>query len=277
MGNFRCLAAALLVAAGQAAALEWSAAVGADARWFDWREHQDDKQLLMETGPLAAPLVELKVNRGQAFASVNALWGGGLTRYDGHLQPEPPATLGAGHETEAWEEIIEAEWRLGWEEEKGRVHFGLLQRDWRRFIESSGNVSSAEERYRWKLVTFGGEAALFDSPDWRVALNIGFPVDSYQKVYIGGLDDFSVEPGHGLFWRLSFPFQPANRNLRIEPYYQQQDMDESDLARATLNGVPQVDDNGAPLLFYQPESIRRELGISLIWRIGGSPRGDAVK
>lgn len=241
-----------------ATAVEWSGSLGADVRWFDWREFQRSRQLLKETGPLALGVGRVEFRQGPvgAFTRLDAGWGGGLARYDGRLQSGP------AYQADAWEEIIEAEWRVGWRSERGSLHLGYMQRDWRRFIEGSPGVSSAEERYRWRLATLGGEAPLLKSPHWRVALNLGLPTESYQKVYTGNADDFTLEPGAGFFWRLSFPWR-GSRQYTIEPYYQQQNMKDSESALLTQNGV------SLNQRAYQPTSWRRELGISWQWRLGG--------
>jgi hypothetical protein len=243
-------------------AVEWAGSVGADLRWFDWREYQRNRQLLMETGPLATAVGKIEFRQGSegVFSSLEAAWGGGLAHYDGHLQSGP------AYETDAWEEIIDAELRLGWRSERGSVHLGYMQRDWRRFLDGSPTVSSAEERYRWRLVTLGGEAPLFSSPRWRVALNLGLPTESYQKVYAGNADDFVLEPGAGFFWRLSFPYRPEAERFRamtFEPYYQQQNMQDSDSVLLRRNGV------SLNQRAYQPASYRRELGVTWRWRLGG--------
>lgn len=250
-----------LAVSGAAPAADWRASVGGDLRWFDWREYQGGQQLLMERGPMAEPELQLELQQGHWFTRLNALWGGGFGRYNGHLQSGPAYTADTG------EEIIDVEARLGWRSEKGGIHLGFMQRDWRRFINGSATVSSAEERYRWRLVTLGGEAGLLHSPVWRMALNLGLPVSSYQKVYSGNADDFSLEPGDGFYWRLSFPFHAAGNALSLEPYYQEQYMQASDPVMLTLNGVPQN------RLAYQPDSVRRELGVTLRWQFGSGSFG----
>lgn len=261
MKAYRALVAACCcgVLAAPAAALEWSVALGGDVRWFDWREHQGDEQLLMEFGPLAMPALRLRADSGVLFTSLESGWGGGLTRYDGQLQTGP------AYEADAWEEIIETEWKIGWQEARGSLALGLMQRDWRRHIEGSATVSSAEERYRWRLVTLGGQVLLPRSTQWQVALTVGVPVKSRQTVYTAQYDDLHLEPGDGLFWRLSFPFRPAaHPRLTLEPYFQQQHMDESEPRLLRINGLSQN------LLAYQPASVRRELGLTLRLQILGS-------
>lgn len=256
-----------LAAGAPAQALEWSGSLGADMRWFDWREHIGDKQILQEAGPLAAPVGLLELRQESFFASVEVAWGGGRTRYDGHLQGTPAQPIGPSYDADAWEEFIDAEWRLGWLGDKGSVHFGYMQRDWNRYIEGSATVNPAEERYRWRFVTFGGEAPLFASPRWRFAVNLGVPTESHQKVYARTHDDLVLEPGAGFFWRLSFPFRPEAPRyaaLSLEPYYQQHYMQESDPVRITVGGLP------TPSQAYQPASVRRELGLTLRWQLGGS-------
>lgn len=252
----------LLGLAMPALALEWVPTAGGDVRWFDWREKIGGQRLLTESGPLFSPLLGIEARHGEFFAGVEALWGGGLARYDGRLQTGP------AYSADAWEEIVETEWRIGWRGARGGVHAGYLQRDWRRYIEGSATVSSAEERYRWRLVTVGSEAALGNSPDWRIAFTVGIPVDSYQKVYTSVYDDFTLEPGDGLYWRVALPYRPpqvAGGRLTIEPYYQQQDMDASDPALLRIGGV------GQNLFAYQPASVRRELVLTLRLRLGGEP------
>lgn len=246
--------------------LVWSAAMGGDVRWFDWREHQDDKQLLMETGPLAALAGQVQLQYGHVFTRIDVQWGGGWARYNGHLQSGPK------YEANAAEEIIDGEWRVGWQESSVSVHAGLMQRDWRRFIAGSDSVSSAEERYRWRLLTLGGECQLPWSLPWQMALaiNAGRPVDSEQKVYGGFFDEFALEPGSGGYWRIALPLQGRgdSANFHIEPYYQQQDMARSHSVAVTRGGTPQG------LLAYQPASIRREFGVSLLWRFAGHAKAE---
>lgn len=251
----------LLVLALPAAALEWEVGVGAEGRWFDWREYQGGERLLVEAGPQAAGLLSADVSRGPWFARLETAWGGGLAHYDGQLQTGP------AYEADAWEETYDAHWRLGWRSGGIDLSGGWLQRDWRRYIEGSTNVSSAEERYRWRLVTATATADLPRLPGWRVAIEFGVPVESYQKVYSRRVDDFSLEPGDGSYWRLAFPFRPdPQSSMVVEPWYQEQTMDDSRGVALTVNGVP--DGNVA----YQPQSIRREFGLTLRWRFAGSRR-----
>jgi hypothetical protein len=262
--NFRNITSAFfcagLAAATPAQAVEWGGAYGGDVRWFDWREYQRGEQLLKETGPLAALLVQLELREGPLFAQLETQWGGGLARYDGRLQTGP------SYSADAWEEIIDSQLRLGYRGPTGSVHVGYMQRDWRRFIDGSASVSSAEERYRWRLATFGGDATLPWTSRWRVALNLGLPTESYQKVYTNNADDFTLEPGAGFYWRLSFPFRPGWQRypgLTLEPYFQQQNMKDSDSVLLTQNGV------SLNRRAYQPESYRRELGVTLRWYFAG--------
>jgi hypothetical protein len=131
-------------------------------------------------------------------------------------------------------------------------------------------VSSAEERYRWRLLTLGGEYQMDFLQRWQMALavNIGKPVDSYQKVYGAFYDGFSLEPGSGIYWRLALPLQERgdHAGFSVEPYYQQQGMQQSRSVVLTRNGVPQS------TLAYQPASIRRELGVTVLWRFAGSAK-----
>jgi hypothetical protein len=265
----RVLTAGLLVAwSGAVQALDWRVDAGGDARWFDWREYVAGDEILNETGPLFSPLVEARVSHGSAFAGLRALWGGGIAHYDGQLQS------GAPYQADAVEEIVDAEWQAGWQGERGRIYLGYLQRDWRRFINGSDFVSSAEERYRWKFFTVSSEAQLLPwSSDWSLAVSLGHPLESYQKVYTAHYDDFALEPGDGMYWRLAFPYRRRldSGELRLEFYYQEQDMERSDSVLVSRNGVPQLTQCfGGPCAFYQPASLRRELGLGLLWRIGGS-------
>lgn len=253
---------AVMLAEPKEQRLEWSSSAGGDVRWFDWREHQGNKQLLREAGPLASVAGQFQLQYQHVFTRVKTQWGGGLARYDGHLQSGP------AYEADAWEKIIDTEWRLGWQEERGNVHMGFMQRDWRRYIEGGGNVSSAEERYRWRLLTVGAELAWFRAAEGQAwfALDVGRPVESHQKVYSATLGNFNLEPGDGIFWRVALPWQGSGKNssLHIEPYYQQQDMKQS------KSVVRQDTFSGQSFMVYQPASIRREFGVSVGWRFGGS-------
>lgn len=251
--------AAALALALPAQAAQWQLQGGVDARWFDWREYLDGRQLLMERGPLAALTLAAEVEEQGWFLRGDTLWGGGLTRYDGHLQTGEP------YEANAGEEILESRLRAGWRGARLEVSASWQQRDWRRFIEGSATVSSAEERYRWRIASAGVALALPGPRRGRLALEVGAPVESYQKVYSRFYDDFSLEPGDGVYWRLSAPFAlPGDRRLELEPWYQEQYMDPSAPVPLFQNGVPQN------LLAFQPESVRRELGLTLRLRLGGN-------
>lgn len=240
----------------------WSASVGGDLRWFDWREAQGGEQLLVESGPVGALAGDVALNQGPVYVSAGWLWGGGLVRYDGHLQDAQRTPYVA----DAEEEIREGRLRVGWRDASREAHLGLLQRDWHRYIDGSATVSSAEERYRWRLVTLGGELPLHAFSGWQLglALEFGLPFESSQKVYARYYDAFALQPGDGRYWRIALPLRqrvPAP-GLLIEPYWQQQGMEQSDPVPLYRKGAPQG------LQAYQPESQRRELGVGLRWVFG---------
>lgn len=259
---FRRLAAGLLlVAAGAARAEEWRIQVGPDLRWFDWRESLGGSQLLMERGPMAGASLQAEVRQGGWFARADTQLGGGLARYDGHLQS------GAAYEADAWEQMADSRLRLGRRGGGGELSVGLLQRDWRRYIEGGAGVSSAEERYRWRIATVGGVHDVV--PGWALAVDVGVPFDSYQKVYSRYYDDFVLEPGDGVYWRLALAHRLAGHpRLTVEPWYQEQHMADSNTVEVSLGGIPQG------IRAYQPASVRRELGVTLRFRLGAD--GEAV-
>jgi len=237
----------------------FSVTVGGDARWFDWREYSEGKQLLSEVGPQVLGVAQLAVTSGPWQAHVESQWGGGMARYDGRLHS------GELYEADATESVLDTDWRVAWCNEKGEVSLGMLQRDWRRFIEGSATVSSAEERYRWRLLVWGLAAQIAQTPawDWRFAARVGMPFERKEKVYLGGgYDDATLEPGNGLYWRLALPLQSRSESrLALEPYYQEQRMRRSELVPLTQSGMP------TGLGLYQPASVRRELGVTLRWQL----------
>lgn len=236
-----------------------SVEVGADARWFDWREFNEGKQLLSEVGPQVLGAAQLAVTSGAWRASVESHWGGGFAHYDGQLQS------GEEYESDAVESVLDTDWRIAWHHDQGEVSVGMLQRDWRRFIEGSTTVSSAEERYRWRLLVWGLAASVVstDAWDWRFAVRAGMPFERKEKVYLsGGYDDATLEPGNGLYWRLALPVQSRSESrLVLEPYYQEQRLRRSEMVPLTQNGMP------SGLALFQPASVRRELGIAMRWQL----------
>lgn len=254
-----CCIGALLAMAGPATAWEGGFGVGVEGRWSDWREYRGGERLLAEYGPQAAGLLRAEMRLDHWFAHVETAVGGGLAVYDGQLQ------TGQAYQADAWEETLDTHWRLGWREGRAELNAGLLQRDWRRYIEGSTNVSSAEERYRWRYATVGGAFRLPGVTAYRIELDLGVPVDSYQKVYSRANDDFSLEPGEGRFWRVSVAFHPdPTSSLEVEPWFLQQSIRDSNRVALTRNGVPQG------MVAYQPESVRNEIGVTLRWRLGGT-------
>jgi len=252
-----CCMGALLVLGAPVAAWQGEVGVGVEGRWSDWREYRAGERLLAEYGPQGAGLLRAGLRLDPWFAQVETAVGGGLAVYDGQLQ------TGQAYAADAWEETLDTHWRLGWRDARLEVNAGLLQRDWRRYIEGSVNVSSAEERYRWRYVTVGGGFRLPWAEPYRLKLDIGIPVDSYQKVYARAYDPFSLEPGEGHYWRLALAFRPDPAGaLEVEPWFLRQTIRDSNRVALTRNGVPQ----GA--VAYQPESERNEIGVTLRWRLG---------
>lgn len=260
-----CALLAVLLLPLPVAALEWGAGVGGDAYWFDWREYRDGEQLLVESGPLLMGKVDVRVTAADFYSSLALGWGAGEVEYDGRLND----LVGTPYQSQAWEEVMEAELQVGVQQSWGNVHWGLMQRNWHRKIEGNAakGVASAEERYRWLIAFLGGELVVYNSAAWQAALavDVGAPVKSFQKVYGVVYDAFEVEPGDGKFWRLAMPFRyimSGGHTLSISPYYQYQDMDDSNLAPAYIDGVPVII-NGKQASLYQPASKRREGGLSL--------------
>lgn len=252
----------LLLAAGPGslrAAPTFSLIAGGDGRWFDWRESIDSRQVLAETGPQVLGVGQVALMAGPWRASVESQWGGGMARYDGHLQ------TGAPYAADASETVVDTDWRIAWCSERGEVSLGMLQRDWHRLIEGSATVSSAEERYRWRLLVWGMAATVVQTPLWSgsISARVGMPVERKQKLYLGGsFDDVTLEPGNGLYWRLAFPLQSkSERRLSLEPYFQAQGMQQSGMVELTRGGIP------TGLGVYQPASVRRELGLTLRWQL----------
>lgn len=249
----------LLAVSSAVAAPAVALTVGGDVRWFDWREHSEGRQLLAETGPQAMGVLQLSARAGAWRASVESQWGGGMSHYDGHLQSGP------NYEADAFETVTDTDWRLAWLGAGGEVSVGMLQRDWRRFIDGSSTVSSAEERYRWRLLTWGVVAPLGSTAqwDWRLSARVGMPFERREKVYLGGgYDDVALEPGNGMYWRLAVPLQSRSESrLALEPYFQEQKLRRSDMVPMTQGGVP------TGLWLYQPASVRRELGLTLRWQM----------
>lgn len=252
--------AALPLPVAAADAWQWDVGVGGDVRWFDWREHQDDKQLLMEYGPMYSLAGQLRLQNGVFYSSLDAGIGGGLAHYDGHLQS------GESYEADAWELLSDAEWQLGVQDEVVNGHIGLMHRFWHRLIEGEGNVSSAEEEYKWLFFTLGGGVRIYQGEKWRMDMmaDVGKPLSSEQTVYSGEFGDFTLEPGNGLFWRVALPLRRGN--LLLRPYYQQQDMEKSDSVRL------QARSNGQYYQLFQPASIRRELGLGVLWYFGAASK-----
>lgn len=252
-----CCLGVLLVTGGPAPAWEGEVGAGLEGRWSDWREYRDGERLLAEYGPQGAGLLRAELRRAAWFAQVETAYGGGLAVYDGQLQ------TGQAYEADAWEETIDTHWRLGWRDDRAEVNAGLLQRDWRRHIEGSATVASAEERYRWRYAVVGLAVRPPQATTLRLALDIGLPVDSYQKVYSRAYDDFFLEPGSGRYWRVGLSFRPdPARSLEVEPWFLQQSIGDSNRVGLTRNGV------ALGLEAYQPASERNEVGVTLRWRLG---------
>ncbi|MFN3586253.1 MAG: hypothetical protein ACK4UT_02005 [Moraxellaceae bacterium] len=253
--------AVLLTIAGvpARAAPTFSVQLGADLRWFDWREHLDGRQLLSEIGPQLLGQLQLAWQQGPWQLRIDSGVGGGLAYYDGQLQNGTPYT------STAYEAVLDTEYALRWRDARGEIGIGLLQRDWLRYIEGDVGVSPAEERYRWRLWLVGGEwrVHLGQAFELRLAAQVGEPFSRSEKVYFrNGDDTLALEPGPGTYWRIGLPLLPrGGSTLRIEPYYQQQSMARSAEALITRNGLP------TGFVAFQPASIRRELGVALRWQM----------
>jgi hypothetical protein len=256
--NDSARAIALVVALGSplpAVALEWDVGVGGDAYWFDWREYRDGEQLLVESGPLLLGRVDMRVEAADFYTSLALSWGGGQVEYDGQLQNGTP------YKSDAWEEVVETELRVGVQRSWGSLHLGWMQRYWDRQIEGSATVSSVREEYRWRLLLVGGERLISQSGEWDTALavQLGVPMNSWQKVHSGFFGDFNLEPGHGYYWSLALPLRKGA--WEFSPFLQRHTMAESDEVKRT--GA-----DGGLYNIVQPESTRLEAGLRLRYAWG---------
>ncbi len=246
---------AALVLSLPAAALEWDVGVGGDAYWFDWREYRDGEQLLVESGPLLMGRADIRVQAADFYSSLALGWGGGKVEYDGQLQNGTP------YKSDAWEEIMETELRVGVQQSWGNAYLGWMQRYWDRQIDGSASVSSVREEYRWRLLLAGGELLLGQAGEWNtaLALQLGMPLNSWQKVHSRFFGDFNLEPGHGYYWHLALPLRKGA--WEFSPFVQRQTMAES--AALRLTGA-----DGKLYNIVQPESSRLEAGLRLRYVLG---------
>lgn len=252
------LGALFLPLSAMAEEAAWSVGVGSEVYWFDWREYQGGEQLLVESGPLSKANIDLRIQQAQFYTSLAFSVGGGKTHYDGQLQNGTP------YESDAWEKVTEAELQLGWQQDWGNLHVGLLQREWDRKIDGSSTVSSAHELYLWNLMTVGGEFVLKKASAWSagIALDVGKPRSSYQRVYSSSFGNFSLEPGDGYYWRLMLNWKSGPWELA--PFVQQQSMDKSEAVQLfPLAG-------GLLYTIVQPESERIEGGLRLRYVFGST-------
>lgn len=235
---------------------------GMDLRWFDWREHQGSKQLLMEFGPAAGVTGQLTLDWDKWFIQGSGTLGAGLTRYDGHLQTTGGG-LGSPYSAWAYETFLDTAVHSGWKEENWNVYAGAMARVWDRFINGSATVSSAQERYFWLLALAGGEYVWWQDKGWQASLVLeaGLPVISREKIFSEFFGDFHLRPGEGRYARIAVPLR--TESMEWQPYFQFQDT-------KTSNVVSRLGSDGNMYLIHQPASIRRELGLSIMWRFGRS-------
>lgn len=231
--------------------------LGVDAQWFDWREYRGTEQLLVESGPLFLGRGDVRLQIDDFYGRYSLGLGGGKAHYDGQLQDGTP------YQSDAWEAIVETELQLGWQQDWGNLHVGLMQRDWDRKIDGSSTVSSVHEIYRWRLMTIGAEVGLLQEPAFAIglALDYGKAFDSWQKVHSDFFGDYNLEPGSGYFLRMALPLRSGA--WEITPFVQKQTM-------AVSKSVQRYPIAGGPLYrIVQPESDRLEGGLRVRYVWGG--------
>lgn len=235
--------------------VEWETTLGGDTRWFDWREHESGKQVLMEYGQLLGVVGDITLKDGDMIGRLGTGLSGGLTQYNGHLQ-NPLGGLGAKYKSRAFEAIMETKAQIGWKISEQEIRAGYLRRDWHRYISGSSGVSSAEELYSWQLATIGASIILPLGSIKKLPLSFdaGFPLRSDQRVYSVHYGDFDLTPGDGKYFRISTLF--SYNEWQFIPYFQYHDMTES-------NRVLRTTSSGASYYLYQPASLMRELGLTV--------------
>lgn len=220
--------------------------VGIDSRWFDWREYEQGNRLLVEAGPQALLTVQVKSTQAEWWWQIEGRVGGGLAQYDGALQDGTP------YQSLAFEQVLEAEMRAGYQWPQANAYVSVQRRDWWRYINGSDTVASAQEKYAWNMATVGSEISI--PPIFKQAASVHVQIEKSLQTKQSAKSSrgtIHLEPGASYLYHVGLLLHNKENALTIEPYYQYQLIPKSD----AVNG------------FFQPESLRQELGVKFLWKV----------
>ena len=212
---------------------------------------------------------------GNWYASLELNYYFGDVEYQGQTQSDDPALSGLYITSRSDADIFDTTAIAGYRFSAARVYAGLGYYFWRRNIHptmtNSGlRVAGLLEFYSWTYALLGFNAPLFVNEDSRINLDIRVTRMLQAQMDVdflgyGGYDNASLNLGEDWGLRLALPwtFQVSTINdatITIEPYYYRWDLNRSNVAELTVNGV------GTGSGVVEPRSETRNLGISLYFR-----------
>jgi len=212
---------------------------------------------------------------GNWYASLELNYYFGDVIYEGQTQSDDPALSGLYINSRSDTDIFDTTAIVGYQFSAARVYAGLGYYFWRRNIRptlTNGGlrVAGMLEFYSWSYALLGFNTPLFVKEDSRINLDIRVTRMLQAQMEVdflgyGGYDNSNLNLGEDWGLRLALPwtFRLSATNdatITIEPYYYRWDLNRSNVAELTVNGV------GTGSGVVEPQSETRNLGISVYFR-----------
>ncbi len=212
---------------------------------------------------------------GNWYASLELNYYFGDVTYEGQTQSDDPALSGLYINSRSDADIFDTTAIVGYQFSVARVYAGLGYYFWRRNIRptlTNGGLQVAGllEFYSWSYALLGFNTPLFVKEDSRINLDIRVTRMLQAQMEVdflgyGGYDNSNLNLGEDWGLRLALPwtFRLSATNdatITIEPYYYRWDLNRSNVAELTVNGV------GTGSGVVEPQSETRNLGISVYFR-----------
>lgn len=195
--------------------------------------------------------------------------------YQGQTQSDDPALSGLYISSRSDADIFDTTAIAGYRFSAARVYAGLGYYFWRRNIRptvTNGGlrVAGILEFYSWTYALLGLNTQLFVKEDSYISLDVRVTRMLQAQMEVdflgyGGYDNASLNLGEDWGLRLALPWTVRlsavnDATITIEPYYYRWDLNRSNVAELTVNGV------GTGSGVVEPQSETRNFGISVYFR-----------
>ncbi len=230
------------------------------SEYFVWREHDNGRQLLEETGPRYFIGLDASNRRDQWSYLLNGRLYTGQVAYDGQTQSGTPVRTDTDYS--GWSAEMRFAYAFDWRT-AGAAPWGMIFGggfdSWRRTLRDNAGVYGYEEDYQ---IAYGRFGMTYSRPAlWNAEFGLKRPIATSERVGLSrfGYDDVTLrpEPMTSLYASVSYTLAPR---WSLIGYYDSYHFAASPIVPITIGGS--ATGRGA----YQPESTQDTYGLQLQYR-----------